>query len=360
MGPIETVPLEVQNEMSDLSVMRGEREQDEVVLLGPIRFANHSCSPNTKFFLGYTSSFLPHNKCVFLQVIDSIGLGEEITLSYGSNYFKAGSLKCRCPHKEKHVPLNRENLEQTTPRFQSPDVPTQLTFSSSTTSAILGSGESSSNYTASQSSIGTPIDCELSAKRNFRNQRKRRVKRRILEGSSREIRTFIHQIDATRSSEVETEETDTQVSSQCSADGTDVAERSFQFSSNRLTCNSNVTVHNASMVLFAVAARHCIPDEALFDLLKWQKIIHPHDNVPTPNFIKSETKKLTDLYVKDTEKNASGEVIFLNFAEKLKEKVGKYINEIKDYANPETETDLKLTSLFDHGTINVKLVLNID
>ena len=303
------------------------------------------------------------------------------------------------PHKENTCRENRENLEPTTPRFQSPDVPTQLTFSSSTTSAILGSGESSSNYTASQSSIGTPTDCELSAKRKFRNQRKRRVKRRILEGSSREIRTFIHQIDATRSSEVDTEETDTQVSSQCSADdyletetsfepepefdlptgeesevtsndydeddlddsdGTDVAERSFQFSSNPLTCNSKVTVHNASMCLFADAARHCLPDEALFDLLKWQKIIHPHENVPTPNLIKSETKKLTDLYVKDTEKNASGEVIFLNFAEKLKEKVEKYINEIIDYANPETETDLKLTSLFDDGTINVKLILNID
>ena len=45
---------------------------------------------------------------------------EETTVSYGSNYFKDGSLKCRCPHKEKHVPLNRENLEPTTPRFQSP------------------------------------------------------------------------------------------------------------------------------------------------------------------------------------------------------------------------------------------------
>ena len=108
--------------------MRGEREQDEVVLLGPIRFENHSCSPNTKFFLGYTSSFLPHNKCVFLQVIDSIGLGEEITVSYGSNYFKDGSLKCRCPHKEKHMPPNRENLEPTTPRFQSPDVPLSWHF----------------------------------------------------------------------------------------------------------------------------------------------------------------------------------------------------------------------------------------
>ena len=47
VGPIESVPQELQNEMSDLSVMRGELERDEPVLLGTIRFANHSCSPNT-------------------------------------------------------------------------------------------------------------------------------------------------------------------------------------------------------------------------------------------------------------------------------------------------------------------------
>ena len=69
--------------------------------------------------------------------------------------------------------------------------------------------------------------------------------------------------------------------------------------------------------------------------------------------------KLTDQYVRNTEKNASWEVIFHNFAEK-KENVENYINEIVDYANPETETDLKLTSLFDDQTINVKLILNID
>ena len=55
------------------------------------------------------------------------------------------------------------------------------------------------------------------------------------------------------------------------SDGTDVEQRSFQFPLNPLTCNSNLTVHNTSMGLFADAARHCLPDEALFDLLKWQK-----------------------------------------------------------------------------------------
>ena len=65
VGLVKNVPCELQNEMTGLSVMRGELDTDELVLLGPIRFTNHSCSPYTQFFLGYTSPLLHHNKCVF-------------------------------------------------------------------------------------------------------------------------------------------------------------------------------------------------------------------------------------------------------------------------------------------------------
>ena len=40
--------------------------------------------------------------------------------------------------------------------------------------------------------------------------------------------------------------------------------------------------------------------------------------------------------------------------------VQKYINEIVKYADPETKTGLKLSSLFEEGTIHVKLVINVD
>ena len=168
VGPIESVPQELQNEMSDLSVMRGELERDELVLLGPIRFANHSCSPNTKFFMGYTSSFLPHKRCFFLQVIKSIEVGEEITVSYGNNYFKDGRLKCRCPHKEKHESY-KEILPPTTPRKQClGDISTQSLHASGNSSEIFHSGESfGSNYGASQSSVGTPTDFGSAIKRKF-------------------------------------------------------------------------------------------------------------------------------------------------------------------------------------------------
>ena len=112
VGPVKRDPADLQNEMSHLSVMRGELDADELVLLGTIRFPNHSCSPNTQFFLGYTSPFLPHNKCVFHKVITSIQSYEEITVSYGLNYFKDGRLKCRCPHTGKHKSLMQENPQE--------------------------------------------------------------------------------------------------------------------------------------------------------------------------------------------------------------------------------------------------------
>ena len=114
------------------------------------------------------------------------------------------------------------------------------------------------------------------------------------------------------------------------------------------------------MALFGVVARHCLPDEALYDLLKWHKILHPQDNLPAPNFMKNETRKLIDRYIKGTEANGSGEVIFLSFSDKIQEKIEKYINEILAYANPDTKTDLKLADLFDGNTVTFKLILNTD
>ena len=114
------------------------------------------------------------------------------------------------------------------------------------------------------------------------------------------------------------------------------------------------------MGLFAIPARYCLPDKALYDLLKFQKIIHPNDPVPAPNFFKQETKKLTEQYIKHKENNCNGEIIYLHFFDKLVQIVQKYINEIVKYADPETKTDLILSSLFEEDTIHVKLIINVD
>ena len=392
VGLVKNVPCELQDEMSDLSVMRGELDTDELVLLGPIRFANHSCSPNTQFFLGYTSPLLQHNKCVFLKVISSIQPFEEITVSYGSNYFKDGRLKCRCPHKDKHIVSPGNPQESFTPPVACPSpkctelpaTPIDL-FQSSTQNESF-----QTQYSASQSSAGTPNLLEVERKRGILTQRKRKVKRRLVDTASRQIRTFIHQVDSSQSSELESvlDENEMNTTDHATPDSienepedasgedassvsksesdedsskeSETEEDQFVFSQDPLSCNTNVTAHNASMGLYGIAARHCLPDKALFDLLTWHKIVHPRDILPAPNYIKNETNKLTERYIAGTETNGTGEVIFLSFADKLQENVEKYITEILAYANPDTKTDLKLTALFDGNALNVKLILNTD
>ena len=76
MGPNEGV-FELQNKMSNFS-NAWQFEHNKIVLIGPICFPNYTFSPNTKLFLGYTCSLLPQNKCVLLQVIEFIGINEEI------------------------------------------------------------------------------------------------------------------------------------------------------------------------------------------------------------------------------------------------------------------------------------------
>ena len=220
------------------------------------------------------------------------------------------------------------------------------------------------------------------------------MKRRLIDDSaSRHNRTFIHQVDSSRSSELEISlddkiegtqefailysyEIESEISGQDATsvpqskseeESSDEAEETeqdeeveFTFSSAPLSRNQNVIAHNASMALFGVVARHCLPDEAFYDLLKWHKIVHPQDNLPAPNFIKNKTRKLTDRYVKVTEANGSGEVIFLSFADKIQEKIEKHVNEILAYANPDTKTVLKLADLFDGNTVTFKLILNTD
>ena len=52
VGLLEKVPVDLQNRISDLSVMLAASKGGvaENVLLGAVRYANHSCKPNAEFF----------------------------------------------------------------------------------------------------------------------------------------------------------------------------------------------------------------------------------------------------------------------------------------------------------------------
>ena len=99
VGLLEKVPVDLQNRISDLSVMLAASKGGvaENVLLGAVRYASHSCKPNAEFFRGYSCN-LPY-RCVRLRIIEVIQPGEEITVDYGEQYFASGTIACRCPIK---------------------------------------------------------------------------------------------------------------------------------------------------------------------------------------------------------------------------------------------------------------------
>ncbi|KAI8867730.1 SET domain-containing protein, partial [Ramicandelaber brevisporus] len=74
---------------ADFSVLWWERHSSMCLLLGPARFVNHDCSPNTRF------RQLENGDLAF-QAIRKIHVGEEITTSYGPHYFGQNNESCAC------------------------------------------------------------------------------------------------------------------------------------------------------------------------------------------------------------------------------------------------------------------------
>jgi histone-lysine N-methyltransferase SUV420H len=73
----------------DFSLVYSSRKKTRSLFLGPARFANHDCDPNAKLSTkGYDGM-----QIVAVKHIDE---GEEITVSYGSDYFGDDNEECLC------------------------------------------------------------------------------------------------------------------------------------------------------------------------------------------------------------------------------------------------------------------------
>ncbi|OMH85344.1 Histone-lysine N-methyltransferase set9 [Zancudomyces culisetae] len=79
----------LENSKSDFSVMWWGKKKSMCLLLGPARFVNHDCNPNCKFI-----TF--NNGLIGFQAVRKINVGEEITASYGKDYFGVGNCECLC------------------------------------------------------------------------------------------------------------------------------------------------------------------------------------------------------------------------------------------------------------------------
>ena len=116
VGILEDTPPELQLRLKPLSIMKSSSSDRDVVLLGVVRFVNHSCLANTQFFQGYSCQYLK-NRTLRLQVTRTIYPDEEITADYGDSFFNSvGECKCDVCSMESELPMYPEQIENTAER----------------------------------------------------------------------------------------------------------------------------------------------------------------------------------------------------------------------------------------------------
>ncbi|KAI5198688.1 hypothetical protein AUEXF2481DRAFT_3629 [Aureobasidium subglaciale EXF-2481] len=109
--------------VNDFSIVMSSRKKRPSLFLGPARFANHDCNANAKLIT------MGHNGMTIVSARD-IDIGEEITVTYGEDYFGEDNCECLCATCERlqrngwsrRPPASRRSSEQTsaTPQPQSP------------------------------------------------------------------------------------------------------------------------------------------------------------------------------------------------------------------------------------------------
>ncbi|KEQ71083.1 hypothetical protein M436DRAFT_21392, partial [Aureobasidium namibiae CBS 147.97] len=75
--------------MNDFSVVMSSRKKRPSLFLGPARFANHDCNANAKLIT------MGHNGMTIVSARE-IEVGEEITVTYGEDYFGEDNCECLC------------------------------------------------------------------------------------------------------------------------------------------------------------------------------------------------------------------------------------------------------------------------
>jgi histone-lysine N-methyltransferase SUV420H len=73
----------------NFSVVYSHRTKKQSIFLGPARFANHDCEANARLYAR-------EDKIMTIQALRQIKIDEEITVSYGDDYFGPGNGSCLC------------------------------------------------------------------------------------------------------------------------------------------------------------------------------------------------------------------------------------------------------------------------
>lgn len=79
----------IKSSRRDFSIVVSSRNKSASLFLGPARFANHDCGANAKLMTTGSSG-------MEIIAVRDIEIGEEITVSYGENYFGEDNCECLC------------------------------------------------------------------------------------------------------------------------------------------------------------------------------------------------------------------------------------------------------------------------
>ncbi|KAK8214583.1 histone-lysine N-methyltransferase SET9 [Phyllosticta capitalensis] len=95
---------------SDFSIVRSSRKKTSSLFLGPARFANHDCEANARL-----TTNGPNGMTIVSE--RDIDAGEEITVSYGEDYFGEDNCECLCATCENYVrngwgPITKDEDEE--------------------------------------------------------------------------------------------------------------------------------------------------------------------------------------------------------------------------------------------------------
>uniref|UniRef100_A0ABD2WA56 SET domain-containing protein n=1 Tax=Trichogramma kaykai TaxID=54128 RepID=A0ABD2WA56_9HYME len=88
----------------NFSLLYTTQNQDTSILLGPIAYINHDCSPNSEFKSSGKSS------TINIKIIKNIKQGEELFVKYSGNYFGEDNIDCQCDTcfiKNSNLPSNK-------------------------------------------------------------------------------------------------------------------------------------------------------------------------------------------------------------------------------------------------------------
>ncbi|CAG8951689.1 hypothetical protein HYFRA_00005489 [Hymenoscyphus fraxineus] len=97
---IQVIMTEDEEEMikssrRDFSIVVSSRNKAASLFLGPARFANHDCGANAKLMTSGSAG-------MEIIAVRDIDIGEEITVTYGDNYFGEDNCECLCNTCEKN------------------------------------------------------------------------------------------------------------------------------------------------------------------------------------------------------------------------------------------------------------------